>query len=258
MILFKNSCFFQKALFSGLFLIFSGCGMPRPVTHPMDDARAMAMAVKIQQENRSITSCKGTGDLIIKNEGQQIRYRAAWAAELPNRLRITFLSSGFPIETVIATGENVTFISHTGRHGEHRISEPDPDLKSILQIPIKLSMVVRMLTGHQALLPFDDAYFQQNNTSNRTLLLRNSKTNQVQQLETDTKGNLKIIRQLDYTGTPLFSVVIFEYQLFEKNRIPSFLNITAAPGKSMDLQIHSFAANPILKEELFQLTGTGS
>ena len=249
----------EKALLFFLCIILSGCGMPRPETSPADDQRAMALVEKLDRQNSDILSSKGKGSLLIRSKGKRFRYKAAWAAQYPNRVRMTFLSSGIPVETVISDGKRVTFISHTGRHNTYIMADPDPDLKPVLEIPIRLSQVIRLLLGRPPLKPFNDAYFiPQPDSAAPQAVLRNSQTGQAQIVETGTDGRLKAIRQLNYSGKPVLSVLVLDYRQFEKKQIPALINVTATLEESMDLEIDYFIENPSLKEHLFQLTETGS
>lgn len=147
-----------------LLILVTGCSPLRPQTDPALDKRALVLANSVLSLNQDITASKGVGWVEINADTLTTRFKIAWAAMRPNRLRITFLVAGHPVETIVATGTRVTFISHTGEHPPHTTFSSDPDLKKYLDIPIKLSGLISILLGHIPLEKFDHAWFKPDDT----------------------------------------------------------------------------------------------
>ena len=91
-----------------LLALVSGCTPLRPQTDPGLDKKARGLANTVLSLNQEIESSKGTGWIEVKNDTRSAKFKIAWAASAPNRLRITFLAAGHPVETIVATGTHVT------------------------------------------------------------------------------------------------------------------------------------------------------
>lgn len=128
-------------------LVISGCTPLKPQTDPTLDKKASLLAKSTRSLNQDILSSKGTGWVEVTTHQRKDKFKLAWAAQAPNRLRITLLVSGHPVETIVATGEHVTFISHTGEHPPHTTLSSDPDLEKFIQIPMKLSGLTALQIG---------------------------------------------------------------------------------------------------------------
>ena len=108
---------FRPILFSICVLALvclSGCGIQKPQTDPFLDAAALRSAETVHRLNRDIQTSKGTGHLRLETEEGVQTFQMAWAARSPDRVRLTFTALASPVETIVADGSQVTFISHTG------------------------------------------------------------------------------------------------------------------------------------------------
>ena len=154
------------------FLVFvSGCMPLRPQTDPAQDKKARRLASDILSLNSEIKASRGIGWVKLETGTRRDTFKIAWAAAFPNRLRITFLVSGHPFETIVATGKNVTFISHTNQHKPPTTLSSDPNLEKFIHLPVKLSGMVAILLGHIPLEKFDHAWFEPGDGSSSPLIL---------------------------------------------------------------------------------------
>jgi outer membrane lipoprotein-sorting protein len=135
-----------------------GCALLGLQSGKSSDPRAEKIIHRTQAFNSQITTSKGTGQLTLTRGFRKEKYKIAWAAQSPNRLRMTLLMSGHPVETIAATGQWVTFVSHTGAHKPHSAVSADPDLNPYINIPLRLSELVSLLLGRVPERTFDTAW----------------------------------------------------------------------------------------------------
>jgi len=148
-----------------LILIFSGCAHRRPDTNPLLDKKAVFLANQARSFNQHIITSKGTGWIRIETKTKKDKFKIAWAAASPHKIRITFLLSGHPVETIIATGKKITFLSHTGEHAKYSYNSKDPNMEDYIHIPVKISEIISILLGRLPVKNFEDAWFSPSDTS---------------------------------------------------------------------------------------------
>ncbi|MCP3941374.1 MAG: DUF4292 domain-containing protein [Desulfobacteraceae bacterium] len=241
-----------------LLILTSGCAPLRPQTDPILDKKARGLADDILSSNQEITSSKGTGWVTLTTDTRKDKFKIAWAAQAPNRLRITFLMSGYPFETIVATGKHVTFISHTKEHKPYTTISSNPDLKKFIGIPVKLSEIIAILLGQIPVQRFDHAWFKADNSNYSSIVLAQNWKSTFQQIHLDTNKKVQQLLFLDKDDTRLYEITYLNYQSYGKNRIPVTLLIQDATGQKIHLSFTRFIPNPPIKESVFRLTAPGS
>lgn len=241
-----------------LLLLVTGCTPLRPQTDPGLDKKALRLANSVLSLNQDITSSRGTGWVEVETHTQTAKFKIAWAASAPNRLRITFLVAGHPVETIVATGDHVTFISHTGEHDPHTTFSSDPDLKKYLHIPVKLSGMIAILLGHIPLEKFDHAWFKPEDSNFPPIILAQNWKSTFQQLHINKVGKVQQLVFLDKDNLPIYDITYIDYQAYGKSRIPATLLVKDVAGKKIHLTLTKFIPNPPIKESVFRLTESGS
>ena len=237
-----------------MILLISGCMPLRPTTDPLMDQKALSLSNEARSFNRHITASRGKGWAKLETPGKTDRYRMAWAAVYPDKIRMTFLLSGNPVETVISTGEKISFLSHTGKHDLYISDSKDPDLKDYLEVPVKMSELISILLGRFPLMNFDDAYFSPLDSSLAVIITRQKEKGQTQHLNFNSNGIISRIQSLDSFGKPLYEIHVLEYKTHESNDIPVKLQIKDSENRMLTLDISDFEPNPIIKDAVFQLT----
>ena len=159
----------------------------------------------------------------------------AWAAVYPNKIRITFLLSGNPVETIISTGEKISFLSHSGKHSFYTSDAKDPDMKDYLDVPVKMSELISIFLGHIPLKEFNDAYFSPSDSSFTTIITHQERKDGIQRLNYSSNEKIIRIESLDNFGNPLYDIHVLEYKTHEADNIPVKLQI--AGGKVLHVQI---------------------
>ena len=237
--------------------LLQSCASLRPDTDPALDRQAFILSKQAHTFNEHIISGKGSAFTTIENGTKKEKYKIAWAAAFPNKIRITFLISANPIETIIATGEKITFISHTGSHAKHTYHSKDPDMKKYIDVPVKMSEMVLILLGRFPVKDFNDAWFAPGDPSLSTIVLKQNWRGPKQYLQYSDKKNIRRIWLENFKGQLIYETVVKEYKKYESDNIPAKLEIKDSKRK-VTLEITNFIVNPTINERVFILTEDGS
>jgi len=241
-------------VFAALTVFMSGCMPLRPETDPQMDQKALSLSNEVRSFNRHITASKGKGWAKLESQGKADRYRMAWAAVQPDKIRITFLMSGNPVETVVSTGEKISFLSHTGKHDPYTSESNTPDMEDYLGVPIKMSELIAILLGHIPLKNFNDAYFSPLDSSLETVITREKEKNGLQFLNFNDNRKINRIQSKDNFETLLFEILVLAYVPHGSDDIPAKLQIRDKENRILTLEITDFEPNPPIKDAVFELT----
>ncbi len=253
----------NKSYFSWLFLlaiisfIISGCASLRPETDPFLDKKAFALSSKVRSFNQNIIASKGTGWARIETKTEINKFRIAWACIFPNKIRITFLVSGNPLETIIATGKTITFFSHTGEHSKYTYNSENPDMDKYVNVPVKMSEMIALLLGRFPVKDFDDAWFSPLDSSLSTVILKEKWISLTQYLHFKEDEKLDTIQSKDNTGKLLYEMTIIKYKDYKFGTIPVKIQIKDKNNQKLTLEITNFIPNPKIEDSVFQFTESG-
>ncbi|MCG8618086.1 MAG: hypothetical protein MI802_17875 [Desulfobacterales bacterium] len=225
-------------------------------TDPVTEEKAVAMIEKARAFNRHISTGKGTGWLNIDTPGKRERFKIAWAAGTPNRLRLTMILSGHPFETIAASGQWVTFVSHTGRHNPHTTVSADPNLDTYIDIPIKLSEMITVLLGQIPIRPYDRAWLDADGPD--TVVTSRYFYEPLQKITMAPEGRISRYRLEDTEGTLIYSITYTGFKKTGDIHLPTALTLTDGTGRSLRLRLTTMIPNANVKESVFRLTATGS
>ena len=234
----------------------TGCATPRPETDPGLDKTAWQAAAALRNMNQEIRTSKGTGRVRLTSGNNVQTFQIAWAAQTPGRVRMTFTTSGHPVETIVADGSRVTFISHTGRHKPYTPTSENPNLEPYTRVPVRLSDLISLLLGQIPVQAFDDAWFLPNDPF-RIRLRKNFKSLS-QELVLHPDDTIQALRLLDRADTPRWEILYHAFETMDKNQIPVHMTITSGNLQKVQVRITRFWPNIPVKESVFQLTQTGS
>ena len=204
--------------------------------------------------NAPITTSKGTGELTLTRGLRRETYKIAWAAQSPNRLRMTLLMSGHPVETIAATGQWVTFVSHTGAHNVHSAVSADPDLNPYINIPLRLSELVSLLLGKLPERPFDRAWIPPEAPG--TVFASQSFSRQIQQWVTDENGTTNRYRVFDKKMNVIFQIWYSRFFTQDEFTFPGLITIKDGQQMGMEISFKNIILNIPIKESVFRLTGS--
>ncbi len=234
----------------------AGCAKPRPETDPVLDKTAWQSAAAIRNMNQDIRTSKGTGRVRLESGNSIQTFQIAWAAQAPDRVRMTFTASGHPVETIVADGSRVTFFSHTGRHKPYSPASENPDLEPYTQVPVRLSDLISLLLGRIPVQSFDDAWFLPDDPFR--IKLRKKFSSLSQELVLQPDDTLNTLRLLDREDTARWEIRYHSFDRIEKSMVPVHMTITSGSLQKAQIRITRFWPNIPVKESVFQLTPAGS
>lgn len=240
-------------------ILGSGCAGLKNKKTPVFDIQALKSAHRIKNINNNIRSFRGIGWLYISGRGQQKeKYRTAFVALVPDKIRLTLMISGLPVETIIADGRKIIFISHTGKHKIYKINDPDPSLARIISIPVKIKDIIALLSGRIPLKDFDYAYYlKREKSSGGTLMLYKKKGGEIQKIISNSKMRVRKYERFDNKKHLIYSILLDDYENFGQFQIPLNINIMDRSGRKIDLKITGYKANIPVKNSVFTLTESG-
>jgi outer membrane lipoprotein-sorting protein len=245
------------------FSLFTGCAsIDFKNKH---DINTYNLARQISNSNKEIKTAKGLGWLEIKKSKNKTSleqiYKIAWIAEPPHKIRITLISNGFPVETIVSNGENITLFSHTGEHNLKTYSIRNPSLEDILSIPVRIEDIICLLSGQVPIKDFKYAFFDNqnnqfdnDNNSLRTIVLKNKSDNGIQKIYIDSDNRIKKYLMTNWKADPLYKISFFDFIMIDSVTIPSMLIIQDSLNREVSFTISKFYKNLPVKKSVFNLT----
>ncbi len=248
---------FRNAFIISLCLILPfGCAPTHKFSDPGLDKKARSIVQTIQQANQDIHASKGVGWIKTRNGHHTQKYKIAWAAVFPHKIRITFLVSGHPFETIAADGQKVSFVSHTGNHKPYTTHTRDPDMEEFINIPVKLSELVSLLLGRLPVKKYDTAVFS--DPTLKTIHLTRLWSNTHQTLFLDEANSPVGLKTSNLEKQLLYSLKIISNKTISSHIIPATIEMIDGGQNRLSLKITTFQVNPQIKETVFRLTVKGS
>ncbi len=224
------------------------------------DTKAFNLAKNISSVNKDIATSKGIGWLTIQDPEMEpamaTDFKIAWAAEPPDKIRITLISSGFPVETIVSNGKKITLFSHTGKHPLKTYNIKNPSLEDILAIPVRVEDIILLLSGQIPIKDFKYAFFenQTDNDSVKTIILKNKSDQGIQKISINSANQIKEYIITDWKIKPVYKVIFYDFIKINSAIIPSKMLIQDSLNREVSLKITKFYKNPPVKKTLFSLT----
>lgn len=238
-------------------LIFSSCAVLMPEKTREKDPRAVRLAQRVKSINHELETSKGTAWAILTNGNTRHRFKIAWACLVPDKIRLTILESGIPIETILADGRKVVFISHTGKHSIHTIKAPNPSLEPMVEMPVRIREIISLLAGKIPMESFDTEWISTSEGSDSTTLTLSKKwRGTIGHVQFDEKEEIFQFQPMGRDGEPIYSVSISDLETHGKYTIPHTTLITDNSGRILTLKIISFYPDLPIKASVFALTET--
>jgi len=217
--------------------------------------KAETVVDQIRKINKEIQTCKGKGWLTLSKDGKKEKFRIAWAAKIPDKIRMTLLSAGHPVETIIADGQSLWLISHTGKHLPHKIDDPDPSLSNILSIPVKPREIIALFAGQVPLQPYDSVYLLNEELSGETIVVFKKKwVGTVARLFINSRETPFKLQRIDKKGNPVYTIRFDRFNLVTSYSIPFLSVIEDSSDRHITLEITDYKADTPINDTVFILT----
>jgi outer membrane lipoprotein-sorting protein len=135
-----------STLFLCSVIALSGCVTKSAKPVP-SDPRIQAVLSHLEKRNTSFRTFNGQGAITLSETARTRSYRLAWAAEIPEKIRLVILFSGKIFETMVADGENLFLKSHTGSHVPINRRRKNPSLEPFIGLPLTTGQLITYLSG---------------------------------------------------------------------------------------------------------------
>jgi outer membrane biogenesis lipoprotein LolB len=143
------------------------------VAPPVDEQAARQLIGTLAAQNADLNQFKGLLNLKVEEKGRTLAGRAAWAAVIPNRLRVEWLNMmGQPIASLAGDGRTLTYRIH-GDDTIHRLRQSRDVLDKIIHIPIGVDDMVTLLAGRPLLPSYAVAREMPSEGDGRVIVLKN-------------------------------------------------------------------------------------
>lgn len=236
---------------------FSGCGA---LKHRAPDrktavsaADAAAWHAFLCDANRGLNTFKGMGTISMQQGGRKERFRAAWAAEAPDRLRIELLGlAGQPVASMACDGSHYYLLTHhDGKFIKRRTDASG--LRKFIHIPINALDVLALLSGRLA--PPKErliASIEKDAPHEPVLVIRDVAEKIQDRVFSDgPRGAVKTVERCKDNGQLVWRAELDHLKNEKNYHVP--YRVTLSAGEDVKLQIHMerFWANPDVAANLF-------
>ncbi|MBF0411879.1 MAG: hypothetical protein HQK70_04100 [Desulfamplus sp.] len=256
----KMNIFKYVAVLTLIIIIFSGCSLNQQYySNITRKNESLDILKKIESINRDVKTSKGTGWITITDKKKQSKkFRMAWAASFPDKIRLTLLSAGHPVETILADGKSVTLISHTGKHKTKKINSANPSLRDVVAIPVTIQDILSIFAGQVPISKFDTAQIAQISSSSQlidTMLILKRRWNGYSQNIVLTSDNrVASFSLLNENRRLVHSVFNEHYKEIDSFSIPVKVKIRDNEGRVIDFEMTAYQPNIEVKPDIFVLT----
>ncbi|KJS29052.1 MAG: hypothetical protein VR64_21715 [Desulfatitalea sp. BRH_c12] len=240
----------------GLFLLsaamLNGCAwLTQP---PQNDAVAQQMVGRWMQNNSGLKSFKGLMQLQIEAQGRSMRGRAAFAAVLPDRLRVELLNTiGQPLFSLASDGEKITLISMQ----EHVIRHLEPSsgaLEPLIGIPLGVEDLLSVLIGRPPLPDFAAAQAVRDDIEQCTVLLKNRWHERLAQLHSGSCERIETLTLYDDRQNEMrYAMTWIDWQTVGPYILPRKATILAANGVRITITVERYWPDISVPADTFTL-----
>jgi outer membrane biogenesis lipoprotein LolB len=200
---------------------------------PPDDLVAREVVMNLDGHNPELGQFKGLIEIRIEAGGQTMAGRAAWAAAVPERLRIEWLSMlGQPILTLAGDGETITLISHVER-SYRQLPQSRASMQQLIRFPASIEDLVTLLRGR----PLIPAFFSARQLDGRSLALMDRWYNTLATLSLDDQDRLQTQQLFTPQGELRYRIEWQQWQAFDQVIMPRRMILTAPSGERMTLTL---------------------
>lgn len=220
----------------------------RPTPPEISPAAARHIS-NIEKLNHGLDSFKGIGNLRLSGAKGRQTLRAAWIAQMPDRLRLELLGvTGAPVASVAADGIYFTAYLHDSRKQyRHRLGEDGLD--RVVGVELKVAEVVSMLGGRIFIAEFRQAVVEED-----ALILKDGAGRIQQAIYPPGKQNAWwAVERFDKRGELRYRAILDAPRQADGFLIPGRIVVTTEEGDGLQVSVDRFWANPAVAPNAFFL-----
>lgn len=248
---FKNCL--RGAICSIVILTFMGCAtLWGP---PAEDPDARRIIDALLQQNEQLTRYKALANVTIQANGKTLSGRVALAANLPDKLRLEWLSVlGRPLTRLAGDGQWIS-IEVFGEPEIRRLSQTPAALEPLIQIPIGIEVLQSLATGRVNLPEFASAQVQRRDPQRVIVVLKDRWHRSLAEIDTDPLTH-RILRLecIDRDGEAVYTIHWRQWQQNGIYTIPKHVELATAHQGRLTLSMARFWPNADVPASAFELT----
>jgi len=240
------------ALFLCILFICTAAGLTgcaRLVRPPLDDAAARQRIIQWSENNQELTAIKGLMHIQIQARGDRMGGRVAWAAVLPDRLRLEWLNPlGQPLVSLAGDGRAITLYSFADKQFHHFPQTPRA-LERLTRIPIGIEDLIVILAGRP---PLPDHVAARTVSPNRCGVALESRWHlPVAELQSDNCDRLDAMVIYDRNGDLQYHIQWLQWQKVAAHTLPREIRLTSGAGDSVALTMERVWIDAPMPPETF-------
>ncbi|MFH0725283.1 MAG: hypothetical protein V2B19_02825 [Pseudomonadota bacterium] len=236
----------------------AGCAAYKPLRPAGVDGQsspaAMELLSSLKMINSSLVTFKGLGTVSLVQNGKLRKFRAAWAAAEPDKLRLQlFGPAGQPVFSIACDGKYYYLLS-SEKEGVVKQRVADTGLKRYIEIPIGVPDLLSLFCGRApsfgAIPPI--AHLEKDALQGTALVLIDVSGELVDTIYLDEKGTaFREMERKDPEGRLVWRAVFEDVATLDNFRIPNRITLCAENEAAVRIDVERFWANPSILSELF-------
>jgi len=244
-----------SALFVVMFIL-NGCARLFPA--PVNDAAAVALLSRLEQNNSQLDQFKGIMRLRIESNRQDFSGRAAWAADAPSQLRVELLNMlGQPITSMAANGSELKIISRPDSK-TYRLQQTRTSLEPLIEIPFGVDDLISLLAGRIPLPDHAAVLMSREGSAEESIELVNRWHATVARLYLDNSGKPRQLKVYNDQGDQAYRIDWIQWQTVDALILPRELELHGIDKQSAWMLIDRFWPQDQLPPSTFELPSPGS
>lgn len=224
-------------------------GCARLVRPPLDDAAARQRIIQWSENNQGLSAMKGLMRIQIEARGDRMGGRVAWAAMLPDRLRLEWLNPlGQPLMSLAGDGRTITLYSFVNKQF-HQFPQSPRALERLTRIPIGIEDMIDILAGRPPL-P-DHAAARTALPTGCGVALESRWHWLVAELQSGNCDRLDAMMVYDRNGDVQYHIQWRQWQTVAAHTLPREIRLTSGGGDSVALTMERVWIDAPMPPETF-------
>lgn len=246
-----NLLIFRWWLAVAVILLCSSCTWI--VAPPVDDPAASQQVERLRRQNESLRRAKGILRVNVEGLDETVSGKAAWAIQMPDRLRIEWLNMlGQPLFSLAGDGETLAMRSYAdGRL--HRMQQTSGILEKFLQVPLSIDELNTLIAGRLPLPPYTGAQFVGADGAEQAILLKSRWHKTAAKLYVGEDRMPSKMERYGLDGELRYRVLWYRWSFTDGYRIARQFEIISEKGERVRLSLERFWPDVVLPADIFTL-----
>jgi outer membrane biogenesis lipoprotein LolB len=233
--------------------ILSGCAWL--IKPPQDHGDARAIVERYSHLNADLRQFKGLGHLQMLSKAQTLSGRVAWAAALPDKLRVEWLNAlGQPLMSLAGDGDTIAIV-HIDEAKVHYLRQSDTALEPLVHIPMGIKDFLVLLAGRPPLPAHAAAQMSDEKGAPDVVTLKNRWSDTVAEIQLDdSHRQIKSLIVYARDKAVRYRIHWEQWQNIQEHALPRKVMIEAGTGERIVLTLDRYWLCVELPDSTFVLT----